>query len=93
MRMTLAEELAKLEAHRGLKAEIAEAEEDLAHLADEAVTWRLSQAAAAVGRAQSGTQEDNTEYDLGKNGARISKSEREAFAALMAQIGHTDSSD
>jgi DNA primase len=46
-----------------------------------------------VGRAQSGTQEDNTEYDLGKNGARISKSEREAFAALMAQIGHTDSSD
>ncbi|MEQ3714190.1 MULTISPECIES: DNA primase [Lentibacter] len=93
VRMTLAEELAKLEAHRGLKAEIAEAEEDLAHLADEAVTWRLSQAAAAVGRAQSGTQEDNTEYDLGKNGARISKSEREAFAALMAQIGHTDSSD
>lgn len=93
VRMTLAEELAKLEAHRGLKAEIAEAEEDLAHLADEAVTWRLSQAAAAVGRAQNGTQEDNTEYDLGKNGARISKSEREAFAALMAQIGHTDSSD
>ena len=93
VRTTVAEELAKLEANRGLKAEIAEAEEDLADLADEAVTWRLSQAAAAVGRAQSGGTEDNTEYHLGKNGARISKSEREAFAALMAQIGHTDSSD
>jgi DNA primase len=93
VRMTVAEELAKLEAHRGLKTEIAEAEEDLAHLADEAVTWRLSQAAAAVGRAQSGGTEDNTEYDLGKNGVRISKTEREAFAALMAQIGHSDSSD
>jgi DNA primase len=92
-RMTLAEELAKLEAQRGLKAEIAEAEEDLAHLADEAVTWRLSEAAAALGRAQSGTTEDNTEYDLGTNGARISRTEREAFKALMAQIGHSDSSE
>jgi len=93
VRMTLAEELAKLEAHRGLRAEVAEAEEDLGDLADEAMTWRLSQAAEARNRAQSGTQEDKTEYDLGKNGARISRAEREAFAALMAQIGHSDSSD
>lgn len=93
VRMTLAEELAKLEAYRGLRAEVAEAEEDLGDLADEAMTWRLSQAAQARNRAQSGTQEDKTEYDLGKNGARISRAEREAFAALMAQIGHSDSSD
>ncbi len=92
-RMTVAEEFAKLEAQRGWRAEIAEAEEDLAHVADEAMTWRLSQAAEARNRATHGQQEDTTEYDTGKNGARISRSEREAFAKLMEQIGHSDSQD
>ncbi len=92
-RMTLAEEFAKLEALRGWRSEIAEAEEDLAHVADEAMTWRLSQAAEARRRAAHGAQEDTTEYDTGKNGARISRSEREAFAKLMEQIGHSDSSE
>jgi DNA primase len=39
--MTVAEELAKLEAMRGLDAEIAEAAEDLTGVADEGLTWRL----------------------------------------------------
>ena len=44
-RKTLTEELAKLEARHGLTAEVAEAEEELTGMADEAVTWRLGQAA------------------------------------------------
>ncbi|MEM9550730.1 MAG: DNA primase, partial [Pseudomonadota bacterium] len=64
-RMTVAEELAKLEAQRGLDAEIAEAVEDPAALADEAVTWRLGQAAEAMSRATRSQNEDKAEYDTG----------------------------
>ncbi len=85
-RMTLAEELAKLEAQRGLIAEIAEAAEDLSGPADEAVTWRLSQAAEARNRAVRSLHEDKAEYDVGDNGARINREERSAFDALMEKI-------
>ncbi|MEO1178939.1 MAG: DNA primase, partial [Pseudomonadota bacterium] len=85
-RMTVAEELAKLEAARGLDGEIADAVEDLSGVADEGVTWRLGQAAAAAAKASRSGQEDKTEYDVGDNGARISRSERDTFAALMDSI-------
>ena len=88
-RMTLAEELAKLEAHRGLSAEIADAAEDLTGAADEAVTWRLSQAAEARNRATRSMQEDKAEYDVGDNGARINREERSALDALMERISYS----
>lgn len=85
-RLTIAEELAKLEAGIGLDAEIAEAAEDLYGAADESLTWRLSQAAAARQIAQKAQSEDKAEYDLGPNGAAINREERSAFAALMETI-------
>ncbi len=85
-RMTVAEELAKLSAAKGLDAEIADAMQDLEGVADEGVTWRLSQAAAAAENASRTGKEDNAEYDVSANGARISKRERDAFASLMDQI-------
>jgi DNA primase len=88
-RMTVAEELAKLTCQRGLISEIAEAEEDLEGLADEAVTWRLSQAAEARNRALRSQQQDRTEYDTGPNGARINRDERSALDALMDKITFT----
>ena len=87
--MTVAEELAKLTCQRGLISEIAEAEEDLEGLADEAVTWRLSQAAEARNRALRSQQQDRTEYDTGPNGARINRDERSALDALMDKITFT----
>ncbi|WP_439121857.1 DNA primase [Marivita sp.] len=85
-RLTITEELAKLEAGIGLDAEIAEAAEDLYGSADETLTWRLSQAAAAQQTAQRAQSEDKAEYDLGPNGAAINREERSAFAALMETI-------
>jgi DNA primase len=85
-RLTIGEELAKLEAGIGLDAEIAEATEDLYGSADETLTWRLSQAAAARQIAQKAQSEDKAEYDLGPNGAAINREERSAFAALMETI-------
>ena len=84
--MTVAEELAKLEAMRGLDAEIAEAAEDLTGVADEGVTWRLSEAARAADRAQRTGQEDKAEYEVGDNGARIKRDERSALDALLGTI-------
>ncbi len=91
--MTVAEELAKLEAMRGLDAEIAEAAEDLTGVADEGLTWRLSEAAKAADRAQRTGQEDKAEYDLAENGARIKRDERSALDALLDQIKYSKSKD
>ncbi|KAA2316256.1 DNA primase [Pseudooceanicola sediminis] len=88
-RMTVAEELAKLQAARALRAEIAEAEEDILGSEDEAMTWRLGQAAQARNAATRSENEDRAEYDLGENGARINRGERSALDALVQSIRYT----
>ncbi|SEO35722.1 DNA primase [Salinihabitans flavidus] len=88
-RQTLAEELAKLAAERGLDAEIAEAEEDLAGGAGEAMTWRLSQATEARNRALRTGLEDDVEFERAPNGAPIDKDERAELDALMERISYT----
>ncbi len=85
-RMTLADELAKLETRYGLIAEIADAEEDLSGAADEAVTWRLAQAAEARNRAERSEYEDKAEYDIADSGVRISREERNALDSLLDEI-------
>ncbi len=85
-RLTLAEEFAKLEAAKGLAAEIEDATEDLKGVADEGLTWRLAQATEAANAAVRSGNEDNAEFDLGENGAEINRDERDAFAALMEKI-------
>ncbi|MFT5342320.1 MAG: DNA primase, partial [Paracoccaceae bacterium] len=85
-RMTLNDELAKLETRYGLIAEIADAAEDLTGVADEAVTWRLGQAAEARNKAERSEHEDTAEYDIADSGARISRDERNALDDLLEQI-------
>lgn len=68
--MCLAEELAKLEARRGAEAEVAEAMEDLAGLADEGLTWRLGQATAARHRAERSKLDDDS--DMGEDRGALS---------------------
>ncbi|WP_122074206.1 DNA primase [Pseudophaeobacter sp. EL27] len=89
-RQTLAEEFAKLEAMRGLDAELAEAAEDLTGLADEALTWRLKQAAEARNRAVRSENEDKANFDVGENGARLDREELDAFGALLDRIGFSE---
>jgi DNA primase len=85
--MTLQEEFAKLIAARGVEAEMREAAEDIEGLADEALTWRLGQAAEARNRALRSQQEDRTEYEMSENGARLNREERAEFAALLDRLG------
>ena len=84
--LTLSEEFAKLEARRGLDAEIAEAEQDLSDLADEALTWRLRLAAEARNKAVRSENEDKAQYDIGDNGARMDREERDALDRIMSSI-------
>lgn len=88
-KLTLAEEFAKLEAARGLSDEIEEAESDLTESAHEAMTWRLREAAETRNRAMRSGQEDQVEYEVGTNGARINRDERNAFDALLNKIGYS----
>ena len=88
-RLSLQEVFGKLTALPGLNAEIAEAEEEITGLADEAVTWRLREAAEARNRALRSQQEDKTSYEMGPNGMMIDKDERSAFDALLDKIGYS----
>ncbi|MCT4557016.1 MAG: DNA primase [Pelagimonas sp.] len=85
-RMTIAGELAKLEATEGWQAELLEAQQDLETDPDEVMTWRLGEAAKA--RAQAGRRDDeaDADYALGQNGAHIDREEKDAFDSLLAQI-------
>ncbi|MEO0485231.1 MAG: DNA primase [Pseudomonadota bacterium] len=85
-RLTLAEEFAKLTAHRGHAREVADAIEDLDGPADEGLTWRLGQAAEALQRAGRQDDDDKTEYDTAPNGAKLNRDEREELDELLNKI-------
>jgi len=82
----VAEELSKLHARRGARREIEEAVRDAEAQSDEGTTWRLGQAAQARNTAERAQNEDRTEFEIGANGARISRDERQKFDSLLAQI-------
>ncbi|MEM0946165.1 MAG: DNA primase [Pseudomonadota bacterium] len=88
--LCVAEEIAKLTARRGAVREIADAIEDMSDVADEAVTWRLGQAAEARETAGRAATEDKTEYEIAPNGARVSREERKVFDAILKQTGVGD---
>jgi len=88
-RKTLTEELAKLEARHGLTAEVAEAEEELTGMADEAVTWRLGQAAEARSRSYRVDLDGGGEAVVAENGLALDKSEVERRDQLFDSIDFT----
>ena len=84
--MCVAEELAKLDARRGVLREIDDAMEDIGGVVDEGLTWRLSQAAEALSRAERSESKDATVFDTAPNGAQLDRGERDALAQLMGEI-------
>ena len=88
-RKTLAEELAKLEARHGLYAEVAEAEEELTGMADEAVTWRLGQAAEARSRSYRIDLDGGGEAVVAENGLALDKSDVEYRDKVFGKIDFT----
>jgi DNA primase len=88
--LCLTEELAKLEAGRGVRREVEEATQDIGALADEGLTWRLGEAAKAREAAQrGGAGEDKAQYDRADNGALIAREEKDQLDALLRDIEFT----
>jgi len=84
--MCVAQELAKLSARRGAVKEISDAMQDMGDVADEGITWRLTQAANTLNQAVKGQTEDTTEYERSDNGALVNKDERSALDDLLDKI-------
>ncbi|GKY90195.1 DNA primase [Sinisalibacter aestuarii] len=88
--LCLTEELAKLEAGRGVRREVEEAAQDIDALADEGLTWRLGEAARARDAARrGGSDEDKTLFDRAANGALIAREEKDQLDALLRDIEFT----
>ena len=88
-RLSVAEAFAKISAKRGALHEIEDAVEDMAGPVDEGMTWRLGQAAEAVNSASRSGQDDSAHYDIGPNGARVKRDEKDRLTALLDQIDYS----
>ncbi|MGI9390316.1 MAG: DNA primase [Boseongicola sp.] len=88
-RLSVAEAFAKIAAKRGAQDEIEDAVEDLAGPADEGMTWRLGQVAEALNSAGKSEQDDRADYDIGPNGARIKRDEKDKLTELLGQIDYS----
>lgn len=82
----IAEALTHLEASRGAQREIAEAMEDIEGLADEGLTWRISQANVARFSASAGPKGKTAEAVLASNGVQMDKDELEGARSLWDSI-------
>ena len=87
-RTCLEEEFAKHAARRGAEAEITEALRDVADSEDESLTYRLGRAAEALWSPRGGLAEKAADYEVGDNGARVDRDERQAFRALIDRIAY-----
>lgn len=85
--MTIAEGFAKITALRGVEQEVSEAiEHGSDAFEDDRILWRLGQAAMQKEHAQRPQQADKAIYEVGENGVRIDKKERDALDALLGAI-------
>jgi len=82
-------ELAKLEAHWSAEAEMREAEEDIEGLADEGLTWRVSQARKAALEAEKGPEAARAEGVVAANGVELDREELDHAQKIWASIDFT----
>ena len=85
--MALAEAFAKLTVEREHAVELDHAQEEMHGVPNEALTWHLRENNQAREAARRGDTEDKGEYDIGPNGARLNRDERDAFNKLLDQLG------
>lgn len=79
-------DLASLQAGRAHRAELAEAQEDVSHLADEGLTWRLSKANEARTSAARGPKEQKGEAIIAPNGVELDREELDRARRLRDAI-------
>ncbi len=85
----LAEALARLQADRAHRLEIADAEDDVTGVADEGLTWRVSKAAEARHSAARGPQDAKGESVIAPNGIELDRDELNRARSLHDSIDFT----
>ncbi|WP_090200528.1 DNA primase [Yoonia tamlensis] len=85
-RMTLAEQFAKLDAERGHRQAMEDAEFDMSGYVDEGLTHRVQLANYALNDSGGTSLEQSVEYDVSSNGLSMDRSERDALAKIVADI-------
>lgn len=85
-KMTVAELLATLEADRGHRLELEEAEHDMGAAQNEVLTERLKLANQARHKAITPREAGSAEFDVAPNGMLVDRSEKERFDALLSQL-------
>jgi DNA primase len=85
-RTCVAEVLARIDAMRGAREELRYAEEDLEGLADEGLTWRISEANRVRFEAERGAQIEGPEAVIAPNGVALSREELEQRDRSFSQI-------
>ncbi|MEP2640573.1 DNA primase [Roseobacter sp.] len=85
-KLTVADNLQRLDTAHRLDAGTREFEEDIFSDETESGTWSVVEAAKAVDQALRSGQEDNAEYDVADNGAVLSRDERRRLDDLLGQI-------
>ncbi len=89
--LAVTKEFENLFAKRGAHRDIQEAMHDIKGDADESLTYRLSEAAQTLTGSDRAAAEDETEYDVGPNGARMNRRERGEFDALIDGMDYAKS--
>ncbi|WP_151720757.1 DNA primase [Gemmobacter serpentinus] len=79
-------ELAKLAAHWGAEAEMREASEDIEGLADEGLTWRISEAARAIRDAEKGPEAARADGVVAPNGVELDREDLDKAQQVWASI-------
>lgn len=85
----LSEALARLQADRAHRLEIADAEDDVTGVADEGLTWRLSKAAEARHSAARGPQDAKGDSVIAPNGVELDRDELSRARSLHDSIDFT----
>jgi DNA primase len=85
----LAEALARLQADRAHRLEIADAEDDVTGVADEGLTWRVSKAAEARHSAARGPQDAKGDSVIAPNGVELDRDELNRARSLHDSIDFT----
>jgi len=89
-RQTIVAALDWVDAESGLRAEVAEAVQDIAGVSDESVTWRVSEAARLRRNAAQVFSEDQAEYEIADNGVRLRSDERRDARAFFDSLLESD---
>ena len=89
--MCLLHEVRQIAAPKAHADEVADSEHEIADQTDESLTWRIAESKKTLDAVKRGPEENSDDFITADNGASVSVNEKEAWEALVNQLGFTKS--